>query len=506
MKPKLDLNFTPANIAILIVDDHPQIRKAIARVLTSLNFSTIYEAGTGSEAIKLLNETPVDLLICDLYLLDVSGIDVLEHVRNRDVNSDIPFLVVTGEASKEEIVKASDRGASDYLLKPFKSEDLTTKVIQQLNLYHNPSQILKLTRQAERLYVQKSFQKAQQFVEKALSLDSKQMTARHLKALILDQSGQHDAALQLHQQNAELNASYYRSFAAMAEIYLRQKRFPEAIDAILRELELNPRQPRRQTQIATLLLEVGRVEDAMKHFREALKENVKYMYALFGMGKCYASMGNLDKAIYYFKRVRRYYPTNTKCLEAMVKCCLDAGEPKRAEHALKDEKNANKTRLDTYLVLSKLYLAIDDKEKALQTMDELLGLKPDSIQAMKMKAAIYMRYKEINPAIDLYKQILSLEKDAETYIQYADVLMKCGNFVEATTQLYAAIQVASTGLSLMPRLAICYYKTSQYSKAIFIFEKLRLAGMLNEHMIAMQKECVTLQNQRRNTANKRLAS
>ena len=82
------------------------------------------------------------------------------------------------------------------------------------------------------------------------------------------------------------------------------------------------------------------------------------------MGKTYATMGNLDKAIYYFKRVRRYYPTNTKSLEAMVKACLDAGDPKRAEFVLRDERNSNKTRLDTYLVLAKLYLATNEKRES----------------------------------------------------------------------------------------------------------------------------------------------
>jgi len=500
------LPFETSRLALLIVDDHPQIRKAVMRIVEKMEFGELIEAANGSEALKILSERPIDLVVLDLFLLDVSGFDVLEHIRNREVDSDIPVLVVTGEGSKDEIVKAADLGASDYLLKPFQAEELKTKCLKLLTKYYSPSPLLSLVRKAERLFLEKRFANALVTIEEALQRDPKSVRARHLKAITLDKLGQTDTAVKLLNENAELNESYYRTYAALAEIHLREKRNEEAIAAMLREVELNPKQPRRQTQIGTMMLSAGRVEKAIEHFREALKENVKYRLALFGMGRAYAAVGNLEKAVYYYKRLRRYYPTNTKALEAIVKCCLDANDPVRAEHALRDEKNTNKTRTDTYIVLSKLYLATERKQDALNILDELLLVDLGNKDGLKLKAALHCKYGEFQPAIDIYHELIKTHEDYEMLINYSDVLMQAKQFTDAATVLHRCFRFQFNYAEVFKRLGFCYQNSEQYAKASVVYTTLLNKLGIEEDVRTNLQHCQKALTTRRVLQTKRIAS
>ena len=119
-----NLPYRPKSVRVLVVDDHELMRKSISKVLRKQRFEEIYECSNGLEAKKILSSKRIDLVICDIYMGKVDGFEVLRSVRNRDAASDIPFIVVSGEASKDDIVKAADLGAEDYLLKPIRKEKL----------------------------------------------------------------------------------------------------------------------------------------------------------------------------------------------------------------------------------------------------------------------------------------------------------------------------------------------------------------------------------------------
>ncbi len=498
-------SYNPEAIKVLIIDDHPQMRKAIAKILAKLDIGQIFEGNSAEEAIAILNKEPVDLIICDLYLIDSLGFEVIDYVRRREVDSDVPIIIVTGEASKEDIVKCVDVGASDYLLKPFQADDLKNKAIKLLNTYHAPSPILRLTRKAERMFLEGKFANALVVVDEALQKDAKAVGLRYLKAITLDKLGQTEQALKILKENAEMNDSFYKTFASLAEIYLRLKRPEEAMSAIIKELELNPKQANRQTQLGNLLLNNGKIEESIEHFRLALVENVKHRLALFGMGKAYSSSGNLDKAIYYYKRLRRYYPTNTKALEAIVKCCLDADDPKRAEMALRDEKSAHKTRFDTYLVLAKFYVVTDRKQEAIDSLKELLVLQPEDSSALRLLAAIHVQFSEFQPAIDIYVALIKKHDDYETHIQYVDILMHVKKYQEAIQLLHRCFRFQYNVVDVNSRLATCYQLSGELTKSCLIHQKLMKELPSDNQLNQNYQKCIATLLSRRQVANKRIA-
>jgi len=113
-----------SNISILIIDDEAQIRKLLAITLQSNEYK-VSEATTGKEALALVASHPPDLILLDLGLPDQSGHEVLKHLREWFSN---PIIIVSVQNSEEDIVKALDNGANDYLIKPFRTGELLARI------------------------------------------------------------------------------------------------------------------------------------------------------------------------------------------------------------------------------------------------------------------------------------------------------------------------------------------------------------------------------------------
>lgn len=109
---------------ILVVDDEPQIRKFI-RISLAANGHEVIEAETGGAGIALAREQTPDLVILDLGLPDLDGQEVISAVRE---SSDVPIIVLSVRAQELDKVEALDRGANDYVVKPFGVAELMARV------------------------------------------------------------------------------------------------------------------------------------------------------------------------------------------------------------------------------------------------------------------------------------------------------------------------------------------------------------------------------------------
>lgn len=109
---------------ILIVEDDPSIRKLVRVNLAKRGYK-VSEAGDSHQAITLFQEVPVDLVLLDLLLPGLSGVDVCSWIRAR---SDVPIIILSARAEEDLKVAALDAGADDYVTKPFGQEELLARV------------------------------------------------------------------------------------------------------------------------------------------------------------------------------------------------------------------------------------------------------------------------------------------------------------------------------------------------------------------------------------------
>jgi len=116
------------NMKVLIIDDFATMRRILKNVLRQVGFTNIIEADDGKTALKELNKEKVDLILCDWNMPEMPGIDLLRHVRSDDDLKDIPFVMVTAEAQKENILEAVKAGVNNYVVKPFTAETINEKL------------------------------------------------------------------------------------------------------------------------------------------------------------------------------------------------------------------------------------------------------------------------------------------------------------------------------------------------------------------------------------------
>lgn len=116
------------NARILVVDDFSTMRRIVKGILKRLGYREIDEAEDGQMALKRLKETRYQLIICDWNMPVMTGLDLLKAVRADEELKGIPFLMVTAEAKKENILEAIQAGVSNYIVKPFTEEVLSKKL------------------------------------------------------------------------------------------------------------------------------------------------------------------------------------------------------------------------------------------------------------------------------------------------------------------------------------------------------------------------------------------
>ncbi|MHB1351313.1 MAG: response regulator [Desulfobulbus sp.] len=120
---------------ILSVDDSAATRHFIKKAIDVLGFEFL-EAGDGKQGLEVLERENgnVDLILLDRHMPEMDGMAMLEALKANDLFKNIPVTMVTVELERDEIHKAIEKGAKNYLIKPFSQENLVGKIMESLNI------------------------------------------------------------------------------------------------------------------------------------------------------------------------------------------------------------------------------------------------------------------------------------------------------------------------------------------------------------------------------------
>lgn len=108
-----------SDLRILLVEDIPAMRLLMRQMLRSLGVDKIFEANDGSNALLLLREQAVDVVLSDWNMIPMTGLQLLMAMRDEADTANIPFIMITGEQSAEYVARARSAGVNGYLIKPF---------------------------------------------------------------------------------------------------------------------------------------------------------------------------------------------------------------------------------------------------------------------------------------------------------------------------------------------------------------------------------------------------
>jgi two-component system, chemotaxis family, chemotaxis protein CheY len=122
------------SIRALIVDDSSVMRKIVERSLrqAGIDLKQVLEAGNGAEALAVLSQGPVDLILCDINMPVMDGLEFVKQLSGVENAKGVPVVMITTEGSESHVVQALSCGARGYIRKPFTPEQVKEHVIPVL--------------------------------------------------------------------------------------------------------------------------------------------------------------------------------------------------------------------------------------------------------------------------------------------------------------------------------------------------------------------------------------
>ena len=121
-----------SEMRVLIVDDSSVMRKIVERSLRQAEAEpevTVFEAGSGVEGLEELSNQPVHLILSDINMPSMDGLEFLRQIRARNLAAGVPVVMITTESSEEHVKQAILAGAQGYIRKPFTAEQVKERVL-----------------------------------------------------------------------------------------------------------------------------------------------------------------------------------------------------------------------------------------------------------------------------------------------------------------------------------------------------------------------------------------
>ena len=128
-----------SDLTFLVVDDFATMRRIVVGLLRQCGASRILEAEDGAQALRMIEGNAIDFVVSDWNMPHMTGLELLKALRAAAPTSRLPFLLITAEGRKENIVQAAQAGADGYIVKPFTLDTLQEKLKRILSRHALPS-------------------------------------------------------------------------------------------------------------------------------------------------------------------------------------------------------------------------------------------------------------------------------------------------------------------------------------------------------------------------------
>lgn len=378
----LDQLFNPLNV--LVVDDMAVVRRMLCQMLQHLGvMGDIQEAADGQEAWEFLRKRPYDLVICDINMPRLNGLDLLRRLRAMPQYQTTPFLMITGEVSEDIVAAAAESEVDAYLLKPFKISSLESRLRAIILHRYHPSWGESLFRKATNLLAEEQPLKALEVLEKlAQPPFCKQAKVLNLMGECYLDLGDHDEAAACFLQSLELNPKYLKGYQNLAAVMESQGNLAAARGYLEEARKLSPLNPERLYRLGKLCLLQGVPQEARKYLEESWRiglhvpDNRRSEAA-----EAFLAAGLDQAAEELFLQAIDASPKNSHLYNRLG---VSLRRQHKHQQALESYQKALKLDPDNEKVhynLGVLYFDLGIKDKALRAFRKAVSLRPDFTEA-----------------------------------------------------------------------------------------------------------------------------
>lgn len=373
-----------ARLSVLVVDDMPAIRRMLRQMLLLIGFAgRIGESNDGVEAWEMLKDIPYDVVICDINMPRMSGLDLLRVMRANPRYETTPFLMITGEVSEEIVAAAAESEVDSYLLKPFQVTALENRLKEIIKKKLHPSGGEALFLQAQKFKLAGQPEQALHLLEKLTKPPyMKQAKTFNLAGECLQALGDHENAAECFTQAVEINPRFLKTYQSLATLMESTGRLDEARQYLEQAQTLSPLNTERLYHLGQLCLQTGNQEKAQDYLHQCLKTGHNFANShRQEAAEVFLQAGLSETAEMLFTQSLQEDPKNLNLYNRLGIALRQQQKHQEAldcyHKALKVDPKSEKI----YYNLGILYFDIGLKEKSLDAFRKALKLRPNFPEA-----------------------------------------------------------------------------------------------------------------------------
>lgn len=371
------------DLLFLIVDESQAVRDTMGQILKNMGLKRIIQSTDSTNAFDLLKREQINFIICDRTLRTVSGMEFLKEIRESPEFGRVPFMMMSGDIPKEDVLLASEFGVDGYLKKPFVMKDVSARLSACMARFNQPNTSEALFEQAREAYSKGAFGEALTIYEKIKESLPTSARVRVGEARCHRNLGSNQRALEILQEAVSKNDMYVHAFQEMGMVHVQLGDFDEALKAFNRAIEISPSNPARYEQVGEILMRHEKFAEAETHLMKAVRLELVYPVLYEQLGKALFAQKKIDKAYQYFERALRSQPENISFLNSMGICMK---ELKRFEDAINYYNQALKQRpQDVKILFNKMLCLVElgQTDRAIKTCQQILKIDPNYEKAKR---------------------------------------------------------------------------------------------------------------------------
>ena len=368
---------------IIVIEPQQELRVIVVHQLNKIGFNNVLHTSNAYEALTKMYTTPkVSTIICNMELPLMSGVDLLQELKESVDVKRPPFIMTINTPNKEHIMYVLENGVDEILVKPYTLNDIAPKIQSAFTKFYNrqnPERIYELAKD----HFKKGDYDSSELIYKLLE-ENNPNSARPTVGIARCKLAQnrYEEALMLLDKAISRNPYYVHAFSLKGEILFNQDKLKEGLEYFTKSIELSPLNPVRYERTIDIMLKLQKYEEAINILNIAVKNELDFPPIYHDLAKLHYIQKNYKLAIKYVREALIYEPNNTTYLNLLAISHKESG----------------------------------DLEESLKIYNKALKIDPDNNTSLYNKATLLQYMGKTDEAIKILERIYSKEPDFQDVV------------------------------------------------------------------------------------------
>lgn len=312
----------------MVIEPAMNYRSSIKSFLANLKIRNVKFVKSIEEVKREMLTTKVGLFIVEWALKDFNGLQFCRELRQDPEMEVIPFLLITVENMRNDVILASEVGIDGYLLKPFSFEDFSEAINQVLKSKNQPNVTSLLISTGIAQLRERKYDEARSFFDRALEENPRSAKAMACIARVCMAEGNTPQALEWLNRAIQTNPDFIEGHRELVEIYSKVGPVNSLIEAATHVNNMSPDNPKYTLILAKAHLEVGNLKDSETYFKKTIRLSPKLAEAYKGLGQVNWQQEEYQSAMKHFRKALDLDSTDISILNSLGMAYVKLGHYK----------------------------------------------------------------------------------------------------------------------------------------------------------------------------------